>query len=80
MRSGALLSLAVLVATLTACGRSDADDRSSAAREAGRAAYRLSEDSKRAARELGRDLKQAGSEARKGWSEARSERKSRPRK
>ena len=67
--------IVVLVALgLAACNRDDAD-RKSASREAGRVAYRLSEDAKHAAEKARRELRDAGKEARQGWNEARHEAK-----
>jgi hypothetical protein len=67
--------MVVLIALgLAGCNRDDADRRS-ASREAGRAAYRLSEDAKRAAEKARRELRDAGKEARRGWNEAKHQAK-----
>jgi hypothetical protein len=70
--------IVVLVALgLAACSRDEAD-RKSASREAGRAAYRLSEDAKHAAEKARRELRDAGKEIRRGWNEAKHEEKTTP--
>lgn len=77
MRGAALLLL--VVATLSSCGRNDnrrSDDRSPA-REAGRAAYELSQETKKAAKAAGRELNHAAREAHQGWKDAQREHKDR---
>jgi len=66
-----------LCVVLTGCGRHDDDSRDhSAAREAGRAAYHLSQETKKAAKEAGRELDRAAREAHKGWNDAKHDAKS----
>ena len=45
----------------------------SAAREAGRAAYKIAQDTRQAAKTAGRKLHEASREARKGWNEAKQD-------
>jgi hypothetical protein len=78
MRMCSLMLIATIALGLSGCARKDDNRDRSAAREAGRAAYKLREQSKRAAKELGRDLKQAGKEMREGWNEARREKRATP--
>lgn len=73
MRTASMIVLVMAGIGLSACGRNDSDQRNSAARAAGRAAYRLSEQTKKAAKELRRDVRQAGKEARQGWNQAKHE-------
>jgi hypothetical protein len=73
MRTASMIVLLMAGIGLSACGRKESDQRDSAAREAGRAAYRLSEQTKKAAKELRRDVRQAGKEARQGWDQAKHE-------
>jgi len=69
--------LVVLATALVGCSRHDNDRRDdhSAAREAGRAAYHLSQETKKAAREAGRELDHAAREAHEGWNDAKHEHK-----
>jgi hypothetical protein len=67
------LAIGVLLAFgLASCNRR-ADNRREdhAAREAGRDAYRASQEVKRGAREAGRELHNAGKEFRQGWNDAK---------
>ncbi len=57
---------------LVSCDRDYRSDRDrEAARQAGRDAYRASQQVKRGAREAERDLRNAGKEFREGWEQAR---------
>ena len=72
MRSVAACVLALFLAVfLAACNHHDRDnpDNRSAAREAGREAYKLSQETKRLARQAGRQLRQASKEAHQGWND-----------
>jgi hypothetical protein len=64
--------VAVFALVLGGCHRHERqqpDDRS-AAHEAGREAYKLSQETKRLAKAAGRELRQASKEAHKGWVDA----------
>lgn len=60
----------VMIAGLGACSRQESD---SAARDAGRAAYKIKEKTQEAAKKAGKELKEAGKELRQGWNEAKRE-------
>lgn len=73
LKSAALVVSLTLV--LSGCHHHDRDqpDDRSAAREAGREAYKLSQETKRLARQAGHQLRQASKEARQGWNEEKHE-------
>ena len=76
-----ILPLLAVILALAACSRDPRYRHDETAREAGRQAYRASQDVKRGAREAGRELKDASREFREGWEQARREhdvRKSKP--
>lgn len=73
MFKGSFCAAALAALLLAGCQR-DSDD--SAAKEAGRAAYKLREQSEKAAKRVGKELREAGKDAREGWNEARKEDKS----
>ncbi len=57
---------------MISCGRDDRAAREhSAAREAGRQAYRASQEVKHGAKEAAHDLRSASKDFREGWSEAK---------
>jgi len=64
--------LACLAIGVTGCARDD-EYKDSAAREAGKFAYRVAQDTRQAARKAERKLREASREARKGWNEAKQE-------
>jgi len=64
-----VLGIAVLLAGCHRHERERHDDRS-AAREAGREAYRLSHETKRLVKDAQRELRQASKEAHQGWVDA----------
>jgi hypothetical protein len=72
MRIGAWGLSLLLIAGLSACSKKDSD---SAAREAGRTAYKIKEKTQEAAKKAGKELKEAGKEMRQGWNEAKREKK-----
>lgn len=64
-------SLMLVVAIIGAgCSRDD-KHRDSAAREAGKAAYKLAQDTRQAAKKADQELRKASREARDGWNEAK---------
>jgi hypothetical protein len=70
-------ALALAAALVLGACRSDEPP----ARQAGKTAYQLSQESKEAARKAGRELRKAGKELREGWNEAKHEdRATRPEK
>jgi hypothetical protein len=71
--SKALICATAMAALLLAGCQRNSDD--SAAKEAGRAAYKLREQSEKAAKRVGKELREAGKDAREGWNEARKENK-----
>ncbi|HEY2018903.1 MAG TPA: hypothetical protein VGH38_35605 [Bryobacteraceae bacterium] len=66
MRILHVVPLLVLGIGLISCNRDDPS-----ARQAGREAYRASQDVKRGAREAGKDLRNASKQFREGWEEAK---------
>lgn len=60
-----------------ACSRKDhpaqSSDKHSVANDVGRAAYKLSQETKKAATKAAQELNKAGKEAHKGWNEAKQE-------
>jgi hypothetical protein len=71
MRVLSVTLLAVVGLGLSSCNRETRNPRSDeAARQAGREAYRASQDVKRGAKEAAKDLRNAGKEFREGWTEA----------
>jgi len=72
MRTGAWILTALMVAGLSACSKKESD---SAAREAGRTAYKIKEKTREAAKKAGKELKEAGKEMREGWNQAKREKK-----
>ena len=71
-----ILALAV---GLGACSQPDRDTHSTA-REAGKEAYKVAQETKAAAKKAGRELRQAGHDAREGWNEAKREAQSNPKR
>ena len=63
---------AVLAIGVSGCTR-HSENRDSAAREAGKVAYKIAQDTRQAAKKAGRQLHEASREARKGWNEAKDE-------
>ena len=70
-----LVTLVLLGAS--ACSRKDqpaqSSDEHSVANGVGRAAYKLSQETKKAATKAAQELDKAGKEAKKGWNEAKQE-------
>jgi len=64
--------VAVFAIGVAGCTR-HSEHTDSAAREAGRAAYKIAQDTRQAAKKAGRKLHEASGEARKGWNEAKHE-------
>ncbi|MCU1275212.1 MAG: hypothetical protein JWO48_2643 [Bryobacterales bacterium] len=77
MRIWSTTLLAFLAIGVAGCTRDDRGYRDSAAREAGRSAYKIAQDTRRAATKAGRKLREASREARKGWNEAKDEARAR---
>jgi hypothetical protein len=75
-----MLPLLALVIAFTACERDARYRHDESAREAGRQAYRTSQQIKRGAREAEQDLRDASREFKEGWEQARHDEESRPRK
>ena len=71
-------ALACLALSLTSCNQTY--DRQPDTRQAGREAYRASQELKKDAKRAAQDLRQAGKNFREGWNEAAREDKSHPRK
>jgi uncharacterized protein with WD repeat len=70
----------VALLSLSACTRQEppsalenSEKRDTPARTAGRAAYKIAEETKAAAKKAGRELSKATKEAREGWKEASGE-------
>jgi hypothetical protein len=64
--------IAVFALGVASCTR-HSENTDSTAREAGRAAYKIAQDTRQAAKKAGRKLHEASREARKGWNEAKHE-------
>ncbi len=71
MRTLFVTSLIVFGIGLSGCSRKDRDTHQNepAARQAGREAYRASQDIKKGAKEAAKELRSAGKEFREGWNE-----------
>jgi uncharacterized membrane protein len=76
---GSAALLAFLTIGVAGCSRDD-EYRDSAAREAGKFAYRIAQETRQAAKKADRNLRQASREARKGWNEAKREAQGRDKK
>jgi hypothetical protein len=63
---------AVLAIGVSGCTR-HSENGDSAARQAGKVAYKIAQDTRQAAKKAGRQLHEASREARKGWNEAKDE-------
>jgi hypothetical protein len=72
MRGFGLTALLIAGSMLSSCSRGTHRDEP-AAREAGRDAYRASQELKRGAKKAGQELQKAGKELRQGWNEAKRE-------
>jgi len=71
MRASRVTVLVLMGLGLISCDRRDRAHESPGAREAGREAYKASQEVKHEAREAGRELHNAGKEFRQGWNEAK---------
>jgi hypothetical protein len=71
--------LAFLAIGVAGCSRDD-EYRHSAAREAGKFAYRIAQDTRLAAKKADRKLREASREARQGWNDAKREAHSKDKK
>jgi mevalonate pyrophosphate decarboxylase len=73
----ATAALILLAWSSGGCSRADRNARSSddhsIAKQMGRAAYRLSQETKKAASKAAQELSKAGKEAHQGWNEAKRE-------
>jgi len=72
MRIWSATVVAVLAIAVSGCTR-HSENTDSAAREAGKVAYKIAQDTRQAAKKAGRQLHEASREARKGWNEAKHE-------
>jgi hypothetical protein len=79
MRAYGLALMLMVELILASCNR-DAHRDEPAARQAGRDAYRASQEIKRGAKEAAQELRKAGKEVREGWNEAKRQDDTRPRK
>jgi hypothetical protein len=70
VRTWSVCLTAFLAIGLAGCARDD-DHKDSAAREAGKAAYKIAQESKEALKKADRKLREAGHEAREGWKDAK---------
>ena len=62
-----------LLLGLGGCTREDQQSADSAAHKAGKAAYKVAQETREGAEKAGRKLRKAGEEAREGWQEAKHE-------
>jgi uncharacterized protein with WD repeat len=83
LRIAGLVGVALL--GLSACTRQEppsalegTETRDTPAKAAGRAAYKIAEETKEAAKKAGRELSKATKEAREGWKEAADEERKKP--
>ena len=67
-----ITATACIILLTTGCSRQDSSN-DSAAREAGRAAYKLHVDAEKAAKKLKEDVQNAARDAHQGWNEAKQE-------
>ena len=65
--------LIFMVMALASCNRDKREKDESAARQAGRDAYRATREVKREAKEAAEKIRKAGKEAQQGWNEAKRE-------
>jgi hypothetical protein len=73
VRMWAATMITFLVLGLGACTREDQKSADSEAHKAGKAAYKIAQETRDAAEKAGRKLRKAGEEAREGWNEAKHE-------
>lgn len=74
MRKFFVITALTATVFLSGCTReNDRNQSDSAARQAGRTAYKLDQDSKKAAHELENGLNRAAHDARQGWNDAKHE-------
>ena len=78
MRTWTVSAITVgLLLGASACARKDqpapSTEKHSVAKDVGRAAYKLSQETKKAATKAAQELNKAGKEAQKGWNEAKQE-------
>jgi hypothetical protein len=71
MRRISLVPVIIAGVCLVACSREDQRHDDAAARQAGREAYRASQDVKHGAEKAAKELRNAGKEFRQGWSDAK---------
>lgn len=79
VRTWSATLLAFLALGIAGCSRYD-EHRDSAAREVGRSAYKIAQDTRRAAKKAGHELREASREARNGWNEAKDEARAKEKK
>jgi hypothetical protein len=72
MRISSATLLAIVALGAAGCSRYD-EHRDSAARQAGKSAYKVAQDTRRAAKKAGHELRESSREAHKGWHEAKEE-------
>jgi len=77
MRISTVSLVTLLLLAASACSRKEqpapSTDKHSVANDVGRAAYKLSEETKKAAAKAAQELNKAGKEAQKGWNEAKKD-------
>ena len=72
MRASQLALAGIVALGMISCTRNDAPRRDgSAARQAGRDAYKATQEIKRGAKEAEKELRNAGKDVREGWNEAK---------
>jgi hypothetical protein len=76
----AVTMITLLLLGLGACTREDQTSPNSEAHKAGKAAYKIAQETRDAAEKAGRKLRKAGEEAREGWQEAKHEDQAKPKK
>jgi hypothetical protein len=73
VRMWAATTITFLSLGLGACTRENQQSADSEAHKAGKAAYKIAQETREAAEKAGRKLRKAGEEAREGWQEAKHE-------
>ena len=74
MRISSATLLAVVALGAAGCNSYD-EHRDSAARQVGKTAYKVAQDTRRAAKKAGHELREASREAHEGWNDAKNEAK-----
>ena len=80
VRMWAVTMISFLLLGLGACTHEDQQSADSAAHKAGKAAYKIAQETREGAEKAGRKLRKAGEDAREGWNEAKHDDLAKPKK